>query len=1439
MNKPILTQAKLLAVGRYLLLQVLFMVLVINQSIAQYCGTPSPLLGVPSVACQNDLDTFRISPFVVGYSYQLLVSPPGSVGINFISTPQGPGYEVNWGNTIGNYKLYFQVISPFFCSDTFNVHLSGRAAPQMNCNDTVNISLDENCRGFVYPSLILEGVFDSLDYIIVIKDPKTNLPIPTSPYVGVAHLGKYLIVESHHICSGNTCWGMLLVEDKQPPRLACRSYQINCDQAYTPEIIGFPNPPGAINPTLISPRKYRSTSSFYDNCGPTNLSYTDRIVHVDCPPPVPYIDTVFRDWVAIDSYGNIATCSDTILIRIGDIGAVICPPNFDNIQNPALACNGIYKKDAAGNPHPDTTGYPTFVKCRNLDYTYSDIKLKACEGTYKILREWIIADWCTGRQTTCIQIIKVIDDRITLFCSPNITISTLAATCEGEANIPTPTVLNECSSVKWEVKVKRGADPLLSPSAIDATSAGVFRVNDSLYNIRNLPVGLSWVLFIGTDGCGNLDTCATEVTVEEKTKPIAVCDFETVVTLTDDGSAKVYALTFDDGSHDNCGLGSFQVRRMDPGNCPDPIKDDNLFGDYVEFCCNDIPNNPVLVVLQVKDRAGNTNECMVWVTIQDKKPPVVVCLPDITVSCEFDRSNLSVFGTYRRTEAERKNIFLYDPTNKSFSQPHIWGRDGLVTEDCNLTKDSSVSFNLNHCGLGTIERRFTFRDDFNNPYTCTQIITVQDFTKFDGDVSIDWPEPIEVDGCHSDISTNITGKPSWPTNLTCSNILATYDDQVFSIVENVCFKVLRKWTVVDWCIYNSSTGAGRWTYVQVIKIRNSIAPTITSSCADISFEGISTDCNGFATLTATATDDCLPAQLIYNYQIDLFDNTSIDYSGVGNNASGTYPVGPHRIKWTVTDQCGNFASCNYLFTILDRKKPSPFCRVGIITVIMPSNGQVTIWASDLNSHSSDNCTPSERLRYSFSSDPADASRTYTCAQIRNGVSESFDVTIYVTDEAGNYDFCDTKVIVQDGIGNACLDNIVGGGTGNLAGNIFNESNNKVENAMVTLNGNMPSMPKHEMTRPDGQYSFIQLPLNETYVLSAHKEDEPLNGVTTQDIVLIQKHILGLQTLNSPYKMIAADVNNSQSITAKDVSDLRRLILGITNNFVDNKSWKFVCSDQIFSDINHPWPFNENSAINNLANDKLDNNFVAIKMGDVSGNAKTNNLNNISSRNNAQISLTIPNQLFQQNEIVRIPVSLNCEFSIYGMQTQFSFDPQIFSFVEFESGMMNIQDANYSMDGISSGKIKMSWDNSNGVSCDKPLFTIVLKSNKNGELNKSFVLSNENFKSEIYNNLSEAFDLSLTYYSANNEAMSGFYLFQNQPNPFSNTTSISFQLPRDGMVSLKVSDVNGKELIQIKRLFKMGFNSIEIDKKDINRSGVLYYHLEMDDHRAIRKMLILE
>ncbi|MBK9108192.1 MAG: hypothetical protein IPM92_07345 [Saprospiraceae bacterium] len=1457
MNKPLLTTVLSRGIGRLKMIAILLCFPIWSEVSAQPCGNPSPLTGVPGIACVGDHDTLLINPYFGASSYQLLVSPAIGVIINNL-TPGFPGFEIFY-TLPGNYELIFR--RDIACADTFNVHVSSRFAPQVDCNDKIHFSLDENCAGFVYPSLILEGIYDSLDYIVVIKDKITNLPIQSSPYLNASHIGKEFIVEVIHVCSGNTCWGYMLVEDKLKPRLECETYTIDCDEEYEPEDIGFPMPAGAPNPTRIGVQRYRSTNSLVDNCGPTIITYSDRIVHADCPPPILYIDTVFRDWIATDSYGNEFTCTDTILIRVGDIGAITCPLNYDGFQNPILLCENRQKQaifgaiawNALPNGHPSPydslnsngsvkyqgTGLPSFATCRNLDFTFTDIRLNVCPGTFKILREWIVADWCTGRQTTCIQVIKVEDQNgPQIVCGDNITISTLPNTCEGEAILNIPTVFTECSTVSWVVKVKRGADLNTPPSAIEATTAGVLKLNNTQYQIFNLPVGLSWVLFIGNDGCGNADTCATEVFVEEKTRPIAVCDLETVVTLTDAGSAKVYAITFDDGSHDNCEMGYFKVRRMNPGNCPDPIKDDSLYGDFVEFCCNDIPNNPLTVVLQVVDKAGNTNECMVRVTVQDKKPPVVTCLPDITISCEFDKANLFVFGSYRTAEFDRRPIVLYDPTYTRYAQPRHWGYDGLVIEDCNLHVDSSVDNNLNSCGLGTIERKFAFYDDFsiNNKQRCTQKITVVDSTPFDGKNLIVWPDHIETHACHADISPDITGKPSWPSNLTCSNIIATSEDQVFNIVENVCFKILRTWTVVDWCLYNSSTGKGRWTYTQVIKIKNSINPHFITPCSDLFFESTNSDCNGFATLFAEASDDCLPAQLLYNYEIDLNNDGSVEFSSIGSNASGTYPVGTHRIKWTVIDQCGNSATCIRRFTIIDRKLPTPVCQTGLITVIMPSSGQVTIWANSFDHGSRDNCTPNNKLRFAFSANPNNVTRTFTCPQIEGGVVDTFDVSIFVFDEAGNADYCDTKVIIQDGLGNACPDNLGGGNTGNLAGAIFNEANSKLENAMVTLNANMPNMPKYEITQVDGQYAFVGLPLNENYTITAQKDDDPLNGVTTQDIVFIQRHILGLQNLNSPYKVIAADINNSASITAKDVSDLRKLILGITNQFPDNKSWKFVSATQKFNDSNNPWPFNEKSVIDKLSNDKMDNNFIAIKMGDVSGNARTSNLQNVEQRTKKSFVLDVEDLDFVARQQVRIPVTAGQTGVLSGMQLAFNYEASVLQFNGIESGVIPIDDANY-MHDFATQRIKLSWDQVIPLQENQILFYLVFDALKRSKLNGNLVLASD-FLAEAYTEQLDELNIEFRFKDENGSTK-GFYLYQNQPNPFNAVTKIKFNIPVDGEVRLTIMDVNGKLIRKIVNHYKSGLNSVEIKREDLSRTGLLYYQLEMGDYKSVRKMLLIE
>ncbi|MBK9272213.1 MAG: redoxin domain-containing protein [Saprospiraceae bacterium] len=56
-----------------------------------------------------------------------------------------------------------------------------------------------------------------------------------------------------------------------------------------------------------------------------------------------------------------------------------------------------------------------------------------------------------------------------------------------------------------------------------------------------------------------------------------------------------------------------------------------------------------------------------------------------------------------------------------------------------------------------------------------------------------------------------------------------------------------------------------------------------------------------------------------------------------------------------------------------------------------------------------------------------------------------------------------------------------------------------------------------------------------------------SGITTQDIILIQRHILGMSQLTS-LQLAAADVNNSGTVTTADINELRKFILGITDRF---------------------------------------------------------------------------------------------------------------------------------------------------------------------------------------------------------------------------------------------------------------------------------------------------
>ena len=91
----------------------------------------------------------------------------------------------------------------------------------------------------------------------------------------------------------------------------------------------------------------------------------------------------------------------------------------------------------------------------------------------------------------------------------------------------------------------------------------------------------------------------------------------------------------------------------------------------------------------------------------------------------------------------------------------------------------------------------------------------------------------------------------------------------------------------------------------------------------------------------------------------------------------------------------------------------------------------------------------------------------------------------------------------------------------------------------------------------------------------------------------------------------------------------------------------------------------------------------------------------------------------------------------------------------------------------------------------------------------------------------------------NEIPSNYSLSQNYPNPFNPTTNISFNLPKDGTVSLKLYDIIGNEVkTLVEGKHNAGVYDIFVDGSGLS-SGVYFYRLVAGDFTATKKMLLVK
>jgi len=84
-------------------------------------------------------------------------------------------------------------------------------------------------------------------------------------------------------------------------------------------------------------------------------------------------------------------------------------------------------------------------------------------------------------------------------------------------------------------------------------------------------------------------------------------------------------------------------------------------------------------------------------------------------------------------------------------------------------------------------------------------------------------------------------------------------------------------------------------------------------------------------------------------------------------------------------------------------------------------------------------------------------------------------------------------------------------------------------------------------------------------------------------------------------LIAADINNSESITGSDLLALRKMVLGINTEFPNNHSWRAIDAAHEFVDATNPWATEipEGYDILNLSTNMYID-FIGVKIGDING-----------------------------------------------------------------------------------------------------------------------------------------------------------------------------------------------------------------------------------------------
>lgn len=1114
------------------------------------------------------------------------------------------------------------------------------------------------------------------------------------------------------------------------------------------------------------------------------------------------------------------------------------------------------------------------------------------DGGTTILRTWTVQDLCRETLQRYVQTIKLDNNGLPFFSCPisnhfcpiveeDIMLWAVENDrCTADIEIPQPELNNICDSANWLFLT----EILTIEDNGDTTLFRRLEMTDERL-LTEVPLGDYLLRFIGQHPTATIADRFCRIRVADLSDPVMVCKANTNLSLPGSGMIRVPISVINQFSYDNCGIDTLQIRRYNQDSTSWTAWHDA----FAFFDCADV-GTVVAVEVRGIDSSGNANFCTSRVRILDNTDPYCTGLETQFISCDdlptnFDLTDTMqlrlLFGMPEVIDNCSAMAIEFPPiiSGEGCSPERIRRRFQAIDQHGNLstgffvqdihimpTRNYAIRFPMDvstDCtdfndtlrivggGCDSITVRIL---DIMLPVEGTECRHVQrnyvvtNWCEWDG-VS----ESIRIG---RDENCNGTEGEAEVWLISREGVLYVDTDDEFDndmpAAGTVCGDnpagYLRNIDVA---------AGGRYVYQQQFKVFDTTAPELAitmldSICVDTVF------CRAPITAGITILDACQVTGNVLTIGIDYNNNgnvetTSLEFgelTGVFPNYAYTadLPIGEHRYVFTVTDDCGNTSVTERVFRVNDCYVPVLYCRSDRIYNLQPlleegdidNDGVVEeaaalVEATDLARCEFLDC--SGNLTYSVNRvgepyninqssiflDCEDRYEVYLELYVWDAAFTPFAVQPDGSVGGRNWRRCIVKVRVQDPslVCNACQvdDNIT------INGRINTLRGAPLEG--VTVRGGTAG---HTVTNRFGGYQLGGT-VGDSYVLSAEKDVDPRAGLSTIDLLILQRHLLGLAPFTNPFVRLAADVNRDGQVDLGDLITLQALILARRELYPTGSPWRFVSA--LWDGTGNP---EEEIVLSELLDCGFDHDFIGLRVGDLNdsfgadaGAANGGRSNDFTSAR--PVSLEVQDRKISAGEVFSLPVTIAGLPDFAGGQAAVRWDGTALRHLDQKSDQLS-SNRNFR---LGSDYLWVSW--SDDLVADE-LLAIEFLALKDGKISDFIILaSDDGFSDEIYDRQLTAHPLFLTWNTFNSEvgvteASEAGELFGGKvsellgvlPNPARSFTTVGVYLGQEQSVHLMVTDFTGRRLISHQQRLGSGEQWLRIDVQTLP-AGVYPFTLQ--------------